>query len=264
MTEPELDIIITTHNHIELTIRAIDALYRYTSDKPFRLTVVDDSTDETPIYLKRLAREKENVQLIRASGEIRGSHHLYNMGFEKTNLPIIAVMGNSTTVEPNWLDSAYKLITTRPDCGIVGFKILNPHGTIQSTAVMGVFDNGLMAVNGKEEAGHRCTYISQVPAIGGCLFLVKREAILSLKDSKFDDTTYYGFRGWEDLDMCLSVGEKGWEVIYCGYGSAYHVDSPTKKQGHKTNNFYPELDYNKKTFLAKWQDFKVRSYEQQT
>ncbi len=261
MTEPLFDVIITTHNHLELTIRAIDCLYRYTRDKPFRLTVVDDSTDETPIWLNRLARENENVQIIRARGKIRGSHHLYNMALRKTTLPIVSIQGNSTFVEPNWLDAAYSLMNRRPQCGIVGFKILNPQGTIQSTAVMGMFDNGLMSVNCKDESGHHATYISHVPAIGGCLFLLRRDALMTLKGGKLDDTTYYGFRGFDDLDMCLSIGEKGWEVLYCGYGSAYHVDSPTKKEGHTTNQFYPELDHNKKVFLEKWKDFKVKSYE---
>jgi len=256
LSEYDLDVILTTHNHLELTIKSVDCLYRYT-DKLFRLTVVDDSTDETPIYLERLAKERNNVQVVRPEEYIRCTNHAINIGLANTDLPIICFMGNSISVEPNWLDAAYRLIQQRDNCGVVGFKILNPHGTIQSTGIVGVFDNGLMAVNGKDEAGHRCTYVSFVPAIGGCLFLIKRKAIATLKDGKMDDTTYHGFRGWDDLDMCLSVGKAGWDVLYCGYGSAYHIDSPTKKQGAEKNDFYKELEENQKIFLTKWVDFRV-------
>jgi len=256
LNEPLLDVIVTTHNHLGLTIECIEALYRYT-ELPFTLTVVDDSTDLTPTYLKSLAKEKEHVQIIRPKEHIRCTNQAINIALEKTSLPIVCFIGNSTRVEPNWLDAAYKLIAQRDDCGVVGFKILNPQGTIQSTGIMGVFDNGIMAVNGKEEAGHRCCYISQVPCIGGCIFLAKRKAILTLDGGKLDDTTYIGFRGWDDLDMCLSFRAKGWDVIYCGYGSVYHVDSPTKKENVQKSNFYPELEINKKRFLAKWQDFKI-------
>ena len=53
----EIDIILATHNHLDLTIQAVDCLYEFTS-KPFRLIVVDDSTDGlTPLYFKKLMKE---------------------------------------------------------------------------------------------------------------------------------------------------------------------------------------------------------------
>ena len=252
MTEPELDVILVTHNHLELTIKSLDCLYNYTEPEVFKLAIVDDSIDETVPYLRRFVKERNNVQVLTPTRKITCTNHAINIALKKTTLPVICYLGNSTFVEPHWLDSAYKLITQREDCGIVGFKILNPHGTIQSTGIMGIFANGMMKANGKDAAGHRCTYISQVPCIGGCLFLIRREAIKTLKGGKLDDTTYYGFRGWDDLDMCLSIRKAGWDVIYCGYGSAYHVDSPTKKEHSDEDNFWAELEENKKIFLAKW------------
>ena len=253
MPAPALDIFLTTHNNLELSIKAIKSLYQYTT-MPFRLTVIDNSTDETPAVLKRMSKEHEDFQVIRGPDVMPCTHYALNMALEKTDCDIICVMVNSVRVEPNWLEAAYILINKRKDCGIVGFKILNEWGTIQCTSVMGVYDNGIMAVNAKEEAGHRSTFVSQVPAIGGCLFLIKRAAIKTLDGGRFDQDTYIGFRGWDDIDLCLSIRDKGWDVIYCGYGACYHIDSPTKK---KEGNFYDELAVNQQVFLDKWKDFRV-------
>lgn len=253
--EPLLDIILLSHNHVDLTIRAVTALYNYT-DKPFLLTVVDDSTDETEAYLKRFCKDHNNAQYIRPTVEVKCVHHAINMALKITKSPYFCFLCNSVFVEPNWLDAAYKLISQRDDCGVVGFKILNTWGTLQATSIMGVFENGLMAVNGKEEPGHRCTFISQVPAIGGCIFLAKRAAIETLDGGKLDEDSYIPFRGWDDLDMCLSLKQKGWDVIYCGYGAAYHIDSPTKRQGIPEAQFLEELELNRKKFMSKW-DFNV-------
>ena len=254
MKKPALDIFLTTHNNVELTIKAIKSLYQYTTI-PFRLTVIDESTDETPAFLKRFSKDHDNIQVITQKEPYVCTHHCLNLALEKTDCEIICVMVNSVTVEPNWLDAAYRLIFKREDCGIVGFKILNPCGTIQCTSVMGVYDNGIMAVNAKEEAGHRSTFVSQVPAIGGCLFLIKRSAIKTLDGGRFDQDTYIGFRGWDDIDLCLSIRDKGWDILYCGYGACYHIDSPTKKK--KSSNFYDELAVNQQVFLEKWKDFRV-------
>jgi GT2 family glycosyltransferase len=115
---------------------------------------------------------------------------------------------------------------------------------------MGLFENGLMAVKGKDELGSRCTYISQCPAVGGALFMVRREAILQ----GWDEEEYIGFRGFDDLDMCLTMRKNNWEVLYCGYGSAIHIDSPTKR---RNGNFQAEFEENKGRFMDKW-NFVIR------
>lgn len=249
MESPQLDILLTTHNHLNLTINCIEAIYRYTNI-PFRLTVIDDSTDETPHYLYRIAEEKGNIQVLIPDFELTSVHLSWNYALDRTDCDIVCCMVNSVVVEPHWLDAAYEIIKNKTDVGIVGFKILNTWGTIQCTSVMGIFDNGSMAVTGKEEAGHRCSYISQVPAIGGAVFLLRREAF------RFDPTLYIGYRGWDDIDMCLRVRSKGWDVIYCGYGVVYHIDSPTKKEN--SPRFWEEYEENLRRFRERWK-FKLEN-----
>ena len=110
MEEPLIDVFLTTHNHVDLTIRCLYALYAFTR-KPFRLTIIDDSTDETVSYLERFVKEHDNVQVIRPEEQIMSFWQALNYALEKTDCPIICVMVNSVTVEPNWLDAAYNIIT---------------------------------------------------------------------------------------------------------------------------------------------------------
>ncbi len=243
--KPEVDIFLTTHNHLNLTMSCLDALYRNT-DIPFLLTVIDDSTDMTPQFLCEFSKERENVQILRPKIHLKSCEQMWNIALQNSNLPYVVAMVNSITVEPQWLDSALELMKRKEKAGVVGFKILNPWGTIQCTGVMGIHPNGMMAVGGKDEPGHRCTYVSEVAAVGGALWLFRREAI----KEGFDENTYIGFRGWDDLDICLSLRKRGWDVLYCGYGSAYHIDSPTKKDNPK---FWEEFYANKEKFMQRWE-----------
>lgn len=253
MSEPKLDIIFTCHNHLELTIKSLKCLYDYTKPEVFKLTIVDDSIDETVPYLRRFVKEHDNVQVLRPKVKITGTNHAINLGLEVTNNPIVCFMGNSTFVEPDWLTSAYRVILEEEEYGLVGFKILKyPSGKIESTFIQGIQSDGRMSVPGMGEDGHRATFISEVFAIGGALYLIKREAIATLKGGKYDTESYIGFRGWDDLDLCLSIRKAGWKVMYNGYGVAFHQGLVTKADGIADEKFIREFEHNRDVFLSKW------------
>ena len=105
----EIDVILRTFNDLKPAVNCIDALYRYTPE-PFRLTIIDGSTDLTKDYVEQIAREKPNVQIIRTGDEIKEYNQVINLGFEHTQSEYVVQMTSTIAVEPDWLTPLVSLM----------------------------------------------------------------------------------------------------------------------------------------------------------
>jgi len=212
--------------------------------------VVDDSTDLTPRWLKEWGKTHKNITVLRPEEEIKTAWQAYMLCLPITKTPYIVIMGNSTLVEPHWLDAGFGLMK-HPDVGMVGFKCLTMTGVIECTYIQGLFADGVMSVPDMNELSHQATYVCQVPAVAGALVLYRKEAIGTIWEEL--DKRYYGFRGFEDLDACLSMRQNGWNVVYCGYGCCKHVAGSTKMEN--SPEFWNEFNENKRIFRERWPNF---------
>src|SRR3990167_10054156 len=105
MGNQELEIIYATHNHLWMTAWSLQWLYAYTA-LPFKLVVVDDSTDLTPTYIHRLKAEKGNVTMFRPKQPFTSANQVINVGLKHTEGEIVCFMANSIVVQPNWVEFA--------------------------------------------------------------------------------------------------------------------------------------------------------------
>lgn len=236
-----IDIILPVHNHLDLTARCIEALYKNTIT-PFRLTVVDDvSEDLTSEYIKSLPYD---IQYVRQPEKVLKGNQNIRLGLENTTSEIVGFLANSTVVEPGWDNYGMQLILNNPKCGVVGFKLLYANGTIEHAGM--TFNSDMLPLNyGMHEAGHRQTYIREVDAVGFALILFRRSAIIEC----MDDEMYTGF-GFEDCDISLTMREKGWGVTYCGFGSAYHTAMATREDKELSSSYWENFEI----FKNKWKD----------
>jgi len=227
-----IDIILLTHNRLENTIQCLDALYQNTT-VPFKLTVIDDSTDLTPEYFVRLKRD--NINYVRPDVVIKSGNQAINIGVKLTQSDPLVFLTNSTFVEPDWLPVALRIMGTDPKVGLVGFKILSPRTNRIMEAGYGI---------GRDQAAHRWTHIREVDAVGWAVVLFRRAALTEL-----DEDYYIGFRGVDDTDNCYEMRGRGWKIMYNGFGSAFHT--PRSSAGLTTQAM---LDTNENIyrFRRKW------------
>ncbi len=244
------DVILTTHNHLELTINSINALFQNTT-LPFNLVVIDDSTDLTPQWIESFQKEHPNVKYVRPP-IIKNGNHSWKLGLEQTTSEFVAMMVNSCCVEPDWEGMPLDLLKQNSKVGMVGIKLLYPHGVIWHAGK--VFQNSLPYHIGTGEPAHHYTKIMKVAGLCPAVAFLRREAV---KDA-FDDKTYIGWRGYEDDDVCCTLRQNGWGLLYCGYSSAYHIESPTRlKSNEDQYKFWQEFNENQRRFLSKWQNKEV-------
>jgi len=239
----KFDVFLVTHNHLEQTINCVNALYNNTQEFPFRLTVLDDSTDETPHYFKRISLEKGNIQYINPKIPFRDPGDMFTRALKKTDSHYIVCMTNSCRVEPGWVGSALAIMDTKDDVGVVGFKTVRMNGTIENAGIL-VY-GGLARNIGKDEPGHRFSFVYEADAVGSNCCLFRREAV----KQGFDYSFYIPFGGFEDIDYCLQLKERGWKILYCGYGAVYHDGAATRGDNPA---FWDNFNENKKRFDVRW------------
>lgn len=242
----DFDIFLVTHNHIELTIPCVDALYKNTADFNFRLTVLDDSTDRiTPIYFEDKTKEKGNIQYLHSDVPFKDPSEMYNLALPKTECETVVVMTNSCRVEKGWIGAAVQIMKKDERVGAVGFKTIKyPNGIIENAGVL-LFNNEVRNI-GLDEMGHLYSFVYEVDATGGNACLFRREAI----KGGFDYSYYMPFGGFEDIDYCLQLKKKGWKIMYCGYGTVFHEGAVTRGQDP---SFWDKFNENKKRFQVRWQ-----------
>lgn len=245
MVEP-IDIILLTHNHLENTTRCIEALYANTREV-FKLTVIDDSTDETEAYFKRLIAEGDEIKYVRPDVFIRTGNQAFNIGVKLTQSDPFVFLTNSSFVEPEWLTVALGIMEQDPRIGLVGFKLLFPETNTIIEAGEIVLPDGNRPNIGMHEPSHRYTHIREVHAVGWACVLIRRAA---LPEDGVDESTYIGFRGADDTDNCLEMKRRGWKIIYNGCGSVYHKLSACL--GGETEQGRLESAENYRRFIEKW------------
>ncbi len=249
MGSKELDIILATHNNLGMTIWCIEHLYRNTSI-PFRLVVVDDSTDLTPTWLNWWrAQGHENIELIRPAEALTCGNQIINIGLKNTDTEFVAYLGNSTHVQPEWLDAAWHIIHQHEKIGVIGFKLLKPSGVIEHAGICFTPEMPHHMNYGVGDPPHDFTHIKEIGIVGWALVLLRRKAI---PEGGLDEKTYYGFRGYDDLDNCLTMQKNGWQVLYSGLGCAVHHALSTR--GDMSDKSMQEYEENRRRFTVKWGD----------
>jgi len=239
--KPLLDIIVPTHGKLNLTINCIESIYQNTST-PFHLIVDDDSEvskqsaqkehkaenpidewDTTQQYLEAFAKSHDNVTCIFRDKPHLSGNQFFNAAIKHMKTPYLATVMNSMTVEPDWETMALKIMETKKDVGVIGFKCLFPNGLIECAGI--TLHEGYMPIDiGRDLPGYSLSTIYEVDAIQWAFALLRKEAV----EGNLDENLFHGHKGWDDIDNCYVVRSKGYKILYCGYGVGIHRPKSTR------------------------------------
>lgn len=253
---PAVDIMVPTHNNVDLTKRCVQAIYFHTKS-PFHLIVCDDSTDGlTPKYFEQLRTggvsplgKVANITYIHADRFTEGNH-FFNTALRYCKSEYMATVMNSCRIEPEWdIFALQQLLPQNPDIGTVGFKCLfggDPTnvGHIESAGIKMV--KYLPTDIGRDLPGHRLTGVYECDAVQWAFALHRVKALRG----NLAEGIFHGHRGWDDIDNCFAVKAKGWKIIYCGLGACYH--EPRATRGSNTPEATKENRVNGEAFYKRW------------
>lgn len=240
---PRCAVIIPSFNGAHLLSTCLKSLFAHPPERcDWRVIVVDDASEDGTVdrfegyddHLKVVARERNG-----------GFGIACNDGAEAAGeVEYLVFLNNDTIPLPGWLDALVDAAAAHPDAGAVGSKLLYPGGTVQHAGVaigQDRWPHHLYAgLPGEHPAVNRAKPV--VAATAACL-LVRREAFIELDGF---DTAF--LNGYEDIDFCLRLGERGQETRYCPQSVLYHLESVTRWADDSSRH----VEHNSQLFAERW------------
>ncbi len=211
-------IIIPVFNRLAFTRQCLDRIARHTTDVAHEVIIVDNgSTDGTQSYFSQAAaatgltylRNERNLGFARAN----------NLGARLAKYDHLLFLNNDTLVAPGWLGEMMALARSDARVGIVGIKQLFPYTrTVYHTGI--VFTRGPRPIHLYPYADGDAVHVNrqrEYQAVNGACLLIGAELFAAC--GGFDE----GYvNGYEDVDLCLAVRQRGLKVVCCTRAYIYH------------------------------------------
>jgi GT2 family glycosyltransferase len=232
-------IVIPVHNHAGLTQRCLQTLLAQPPEPGFEVIVVDDaSTDSTA---KLLAGYEEPVRSVTLDSN-SGFAAACNLGAAAARGEYLVFLNNDTLPSAGWLDALVRYADAHPAAAVVGSKLLFLNGTIQHAGVVICQDGYPRHIYAGLPAHHPAVCESRrfQAVTAGCA-LVRHNAFDEV--GGFDESFQNSF---EDADLCLRLGERGYEVHYCHESVLHHLESASRSRRSK------ETERSANLFRERW------------
>lgn len=224
----DISLIIVNRNVGRLLSRCLDSI-KASGDISCEVIVVDNaSTDGSQ---DMLSKEHPEVKLI-TNPQNLGFAAACNIGIKAATGKYPILLNPDTLVGPGCLKSLIDFMESNPKAGLAGPKVLNPDGSLQPTtrAIPG-YVNILFARKSPITAiwpGNpgAASYMlrdlpddhpSAVPALAGVCLILRREM---LEQTGLLDERYFMYL--EDIDLCLTASQKGWQAFYVPQAQLMH------------------------------------------
>lgn len=246
---PRCAIVIPTYNGAALTSTCLNALLANppTSCRWSIIVVDDGSVDSTP---EALAPFEPDITLLQQSKNT-GFARACNAGARAAgDCDFLVFLNNDTLPLAGWLDALVEAIQADERVAAVGAKLLFPGGLVQHAGVA-IGQDGwphhlYAGFDGEHPAVNRA---KQVPAVTAACMLIRREDFDAL--GGFDSAFH---NGYEDMDLCLRLGQRGRLIRYCPKSVLYHLESVTRWP-----TSVPEsTEVNDRLYQQRWHDSVAR------
>jgi GT2 family glycosyltransferase len=221
-------VIIPAFNQMALTAQCLRTLKSHYASE---IVVVNDaSTDATAQLLASYGNQIKAVSRQTNGGFARSCNEGARVAAAGDYL---VFLNNDTIPQRGWLETLVRYADDHPKAAVVGSKLLYPNDTIQHAGVVICQDRYPRHIYTGFPSDHPAVSRSRrFQIVTAACMLVRREVFEEA--GGFDPAFHNGF---EDVDFCLRLGERGREVHYCADSVVYHLESvsPGRFQHNREN-----------------------------
>lgn len=242
---PLVSIIIPCYGQYAHTLACLRSIQRHLPAAPIEIIVVEDASGEP-----------EMDQLAAVPG-LRYFRRPVNLGFLRScndalgmaRGAFIHLLNNDTEVTADWLDTMLDLFEARPDCGLVGSRLLYPDGRQQEAGGI-VWNDGNAFNCGRLDDPRRSVYgyVRRTDYCSAASILLRTDVFRALNG--FDERYLPAY--YEDTDLAFRIRERGLEVYFQPESRVIHheglshgTETETGIKAHQATN--------RLTFLDRWQ-----------
>jgi O-antigen biosynthesis protein len=219
LQDPRVDILIPTRDKVDLLKRCIEGIRTRSSYRNFTLTILDNESvqPETLDYLAsfpgRVFRYPHPFNFAR----------IMNLGARASEGDYLLLLNNDCEVmTPDWIETMLEHCE-RPEVGAVGIRLLYPDGSIHHEGITLNRHNATVAhikFEGYFGLGLVAREVSAVTA-----------ACVMTKPGVFSEVGGFDERmriGYNDVDFCLRLRERGYSIIYTGDAEMHHITGASR------------------------------------
>lgn len=268
---PLVSILIPNKDQPETLRTCINSILEKTTYTNYEILIIENNSQDQEIfsYYKELAG-KDRIRLLRWKQAFNYSA-INNFGVKKARGEYLIFLNNDIEIiTPDWIE---KMLGNcqRPEVGIVGAKLYYPDRTIQHAGIIigigGIAGHAFLGMPGSRSGYlHKASIQMDYSAVTAACMMMKKEVFEQL--GGFEEQLAVAFN---DVDLCLRTGQKGYLVVYQPYVEMYHYESKSRgseDSEEKIRRFQSEIEfmrtrwidllkqgdpyYNKNLTLSKW------------
>lgn len=251
-----ISILIPNKDQVKLLQNCLASIEKSTYQN-YEIIIVENNSEqaETFTYYEKLEGTLSNGNRIRVvtwEGDFNYAA-INNFGVSYANGEYLLLLNNDIEIlTEDWMEEMLGHCQ-REDVAAVGCKLLYPDGTIQHAGVgigLGGIANSMFVGMDSKFHGymHRANLQMDYSAVTAACMMVKRAIY-----DKVGGFTEELAVAYNDVDLCLKMGQLGYHIVYTPYACAYHYESKTRGKEdspEKQARLKRESDY----MLQKWSE----------
>ena len=238
---PEVSIILVNWRSKDYVRACLRSLAEERQRDSYEVLVVDnDSEDGCGTMLEE---EFPQVRYIESTANL-GFARANNLAAAKSSGRYILFLNPDTEVRAGAIETLAAALDAHPDAGMVGARLLNTDGTLQTTCVTAIPNilNQTLNLEWLRKAfpmwgiwGMRALYrVAKTPcaveAISGACMMARREVVDEVAGFSTDYFMYA-----EDMDLCAKVAKAGHAILYVPEAIIVHHGGASSSQREESN-----------------------------
>lgn len=224
-----VSIIIASGGKENLLRTNLRGLTQKTTYPNYEIVVIDNSKADAIQKLVGEFPPSARVRHIDWRNKPFNYSEINNAAARQCDSPVLLFLNDDTSViSGDWLEAMVEL-AVRPEVGAVGAKLLYPDGRIQhGGVVIGLYDNCGHAFKGLDGSVRHyfdlSDIIRNVSAVTGACLMTRADVFWQANG--FDERDFAV--AFNDIDLCLRIGEMGYRVLYQPHATLYHHEAFSK------------------------------------
>jgi O-antigen biosynthesis protein len=246
---PLVSIVILNFNKAHLTIECLKSLWQHTQEYSYEIIVVDNGSRAEDF--SKLVAFKGAYQLLRLDiNRYFGEGN--NIGAELAKGEFLLCMNNDVTVTPEWLSPLMNAFCVYSDCGAAGPKFLYPDGSLQEAGALLDEEGGSVQIGKYQDpTDPRFNQSRVVDYVSAAAVLMRKKVFEDVLGFDYIyEPAYY-----EDVDLCLKIGQRGLKTYYIADSCVVHHENATTSDVTIGLQLSGIVETNRIKFIKRWQFF---------
>ncbi len=246
-TSEMISVIIPNKDEAEALRKCVDSVLQ-TGYENLEIIIVENNSTSREIFdLYGELKEHPKIRLVRWKGKGFNYSAINNYGAKFARGEYLLFLNNDVygTLGTEWLTEMLGVVQ-RTDVAAVGARLYYPDMKIQSAGIVigiGGVAGSVFTDLKKGHSGymHKAALMQDLSAVTAACMMTKKE--LFIQAGGFEEKLAVAFN---DVDLCLRLGEMGFRIVYDPYAELIHDESRTRgaeDTKEKTRRFQNEIEY---------------------